>query len=180
MSIPEFPTFDLVDHDGRAVTEADYRGMYALIFFGFTHCEMVCPRALARLTKVLQLLDSAAERIQPLYITVDPARDTPEKMRHYLAKTAPNFTGLSGTPAQIELARRAFHVYVRHTVDPSVPGGYRTPHTAFTYLLGPDGRFITHFGDAISAEAVASQIKTIMDDRDMVRPDSHAADHQQA
>ncbi|MDZ7881899.1 MAG: SCO family protein [Mycobacterium sp.] len=149
MSVPGRPHFDLVDHDGRPVTIDSYAGQYLLVFFGFTNCAMVCPRALARLTGVLDRLGRGAELIRPLYITVDPERDTPAVMKEFLARTAPAFTGLTGTQERVDAAKEAFHVFARRKADPSAPDGYSMPHTAFTYAVDPRGAFAAHFGDAV-------------------------------
>ncbi|MBS1870279.1 MAG: SCO family protein [Actinobacteria bacterium] len=161
--VPRQPRFDLVDHDGRRVSEGDYRGSHVILFFGFTNCAMVCPRALARLTDVLDRLGPAADRIRPLYVTVDPERDTPAVMKEYLARTAPRFTGLTGTPEQIAAVRSAFRVFARRVEDPDAPDGYTMPHTAITYVLGPDGRFLTHVGDAVPAAEVAQRIRELLE-----------------
>jgi protein SCO1/2 len=131
--------FTLVDHFGTEVTEVDYRGEWMLVFFGFTHCKGVCPRALARISGVLGDLGPLAEKVRPLYITVDPERDTPEVMRVFLEPAYPLFTGLTGTTAQVEAAKKAFRVFARRKADPADPGGYEVPRTAITYLpVRPD------------------------------------------
>ena len=132
------------------------------MFFGFTNCGVVCPRALKRLTDVLAQLDSDADRIQPLYVTVDPERDTPEAMRTFLARMAPAFVGLTGSQEHIDAARSAFHVFAQRRPDPSAPDGYVMPHTAITYLAGPDGEFAAHFGDAVPAEQVCRDIRRLV------------------
>lgn len=164
MKIPGRPSFTLVDHHGIEVTETSYAGRYLLVFFGFTNCALVCPRALRRLTDVLAQLGADADRIQPLYATVDPERDTPEALKSFLARTAPAFTGLTGTQEQVDAARSAFHVYTQRRADPSAPDGYAMPHTAITYLVGPDGGFVAHFGDAVPAEEVCTRIRHILRD----------------
>lgn len=168
MKVPGRPSFTLTDHDGNDVTETSYPGRYLLAFFGFTHCASVCPRALARLTDVLGRLGADADRIQPLYVTVDPQRDTPEVMKSFLARTAPAFTGLTGTQDQIDAARSAFHVFTQRRSDPSAPDGYAMPHTAITYLVGPDGDFAAHFGDAVPAEEVCTRIRRTLREADQV------------
>ena len=168
MKVPGRPRFTLVDHDGNDVTEASYPGCYLLVFFGFTNCAMVCPRALRRLTDVLDQLGADADRIQPLYVTVDPARDTPEALKSFLARTAPAFTGLTGTQEQVDAARSAFHVFTQRRADPSAPGGYAMPHTAITYLVAPDGEFAAHFGDAMPAAEVSTRIRRILHDAEQV------------
>ena len=155
-------TFDLIDHDGRAVTEKAYRGSFAVIFFGFTHCKMVCPRALRRLSTVLDRLGPLADRVQPLYITVDPERDSPDVMREFLSSDYPRFTGLTGSAAQIENAKKSFRVFSTTVTDPDDPDSYQMPHSAFTYVLGPDGSYITHFTDAVDEDELVSRLSSLL------------------
>lgn len=155
-------TFDLVDHDGHEVNERTYSGKYAVIFFGFTHCKMVCPRALHRLSTVLDRLGPLAERLQPLYITVDPERDTPEVMKDFLSSDYPRFTGLTGTPAQIDRAKKSFRVFATTVSDPDDPHNYQMPHSAFTYVLGPDGAYLTHFTDAVDEDELVTRLSSIL------------------
>ncbi|MEV0068562.1 MULTISPECIES: SCO family protein [unclassified Amycolatopsis] len=152
-------TFSLVDHHGAAVTEQDYRGKWVTVFFGFTHCRMVCPRALGRLTTALDELGPPADKVQPLYITVDPERDSPEVMRAYLEGDHPRFTGLTGTPEQIERAKRAFRVFARRKDDPEDPDGYAVPHTAITYVLDPDGAYATHLTDGLDDKTFTERLR---------------------
>ncbi|CDO86171.1 hypothetical protein AWC29_29440 [Mycobacterium triplex] len=162
MKIPGRPSFTLIDHDGNEVTETSYPGRYLLVFFGFTNCAMVCPRALSRLTDVLARLGADADRIQPLYVSVDPQRDTPDALKRFLMRAAPAFIGLTGTQQQVDAARSAFHVFTERREDPSAPDGYVMPHTAITYLVGPDGEFVAHFGDAVAADEVCARIRHIL------------------
>ncbi len=155
-------TFSLVDHTGQPVTEATYRGKYVLIFFGFTHCKMVCPRALGRLSKVLDRLGSQIELVQPLYITVDPERDTPEVMGEFLSASYPRFTGLTGTQDQIDVAKKSFRVFSTTVADPEDPEGYQMPHSAFTFVLGPDGQYRTHFTDAVDEDDLVARLSAIL------------------
>jgi protein SCO1/2 len=161
------PSFALVDHDGNPVTEHHFRGKFVLVFFGFTHCAMVCPRALERLSAVLSDLGPDAERFTPLYISVDPDRDSPEVMKAFLQSRAPAFTGLTGTQEKVEDAKRAFRVFAQRRATPDAPDGYTVPHTAITYLLSPDGRFLTHFGDAVPAPTVVARLRSILNDADL-------------
>ncbi|QUQ66843.1 SCO family protein [Kutzneria sp. CA-103260] len=158
MSAPTTPTYSLVDHHGHAVTSASYQGSWQLVFFGFTHCRAVCPRALGRLSTVLAELRDLSDRIRPLYITVDPDRDTPPVMRDFL-RAYPAFTGLTGSPDAIDAAKREFRVFARRRDDPEDPDGYAVPHTAITYLLSPDGRYVTHFPDSMPAEELTAELR---------------------
>ena len=146
--------FELVDHDGRSVTDADFRGRFVLIFFGFTNCRLVCPRALERLSGALDDLGPMAELVVPLYISVDPARDTPQRMRDFLSAW-PRFTGLTGSIEQIEAVKTAFRVFARRREG---PGGYDVPHSAITHLLDSAGRHVDHWPDVLSAGEISDRL----------------------
>ena len=159
MTAPTMPTYSLVDHHGRPVTERSYQGRWQLVFFGFTHCKAVCPRALQRLSATLGDLAELADEVSPLYITVDPDRDTPEVMREFL-RAYPRFTGLTGSTEAIEEAKKTFRVFARRKEDPDDPDGYAMPHTAITYLIAPDGRYEAHFPDTMSQEELTTQLRS--------------------
>ena len=147
--------FDLIDHDGNHVTNERYAGNYVLVFFGFTHCKMVCPRALAKLSDVLDSLGERAERITALYVTVDPERDTAGVMKAFLTQNYPRFTGLTGSLEAIESAKKQFRVFAKKNPAPDDAEKYVVPHSAITYVLGQDGTFFTHFTDATEASDMA-------------------------
>ena len=151
-------SFCLIDHDNRVVSDETYLGHYALIFFGFTHCRVVCPRALARLSVVLESLGPLADRIRPIYVTIDPDRDTPDVMRSFL-QSYPRFTGLTGSREQIDRVKKAFRVFAQRVDDPAGNGEYAIPHTAIAYVLDPRGRFVSHFTAALSAEEIVVRLK---------------------
>ena len=150
--------FSLIDHDGNAVTEADFAGSFLLVYFGFTHCKVVCPRSLTKLSGALDALGDEAKTITALYVTVDPARDTPEVMRAYLSARYPRFTGLSGSQDAIDLAKKAFRVFAERKSDADAPGGYVVPHSAIAYLMAPDGRYLDHLTDSLEQNEVAARI----------------------
>jgi len=141
-------TFHLTDHNGRDVDAGSFRGSFVLVFFGFTHCRVVCPRALTRLSAALDALGEIPVRVAALYITVDPDRDSPQVMRNYL-RAYPSILGLTGSRAQIDDAKRNFRVFARRSSPSPDDGSYDVPHTAITYLLDPEGRPVAHFNDAI-------------------------------
>jgi protein SCO1/2 len=132
-----------------------------LVYFGFTHCKVVCPRSLTKLSGVLASLGDAASKIAALYITVDPARDTPAVMRAYLESNHPRFTGLSGSPEQIDLARKAFRVFAERKRDAEAPDGYVVPHSAIAYLMAPDGSYRDHFVDSLDQQEIAARIRAV-------------------
>ncbi len=150
--------FSLLDHHGKRVTERSWGERHLLVFFGFTHCAIVCPRELGKLRQVLALLAERASEVQVLYVTVDPLRDDPPTMRDYLAAIDTRFVGLTGTPVEIDHAMKAFRVFATRREDPSAPDGYVMPHTAFTFLMAPGRGYLTHFTDTASAEAIAERV----------------------
>jgi protein SCO1 len=154
--------FNLIDQDGQAVSRSTYGGKYVLMFFGFTHCRVVCPRALTRITAALDLLGDLANRIEPLYISVDPERDTPEVMKAFLAERFPRFTGLTGPRSQIDAVKSAYRVYAQKASAVDEPDGYVVPHTALTYMLDTGGRYLTHFADTIDASTLADRIRAAL------------------
>jgi protein SCO1/2 len=154
------PNFNLIDHDGHEVTEASYTGKWLLVYFGFTHCRVVCPRSLNRLTQVLESLpERLVEKLQPLYISVDPERDRPDVMKQFLEDGFQRFTGLTGSPEQVEAAKDAFKVFAQRKPDPDDPDGYAVPHTSFTYLIGPDGCYVTHWIESKSKDEIVPDLR---------------------
>lgn len=154
--------FDLVDHFGQAVNERSFGAKHLLVFFGFSHCAVVCPRELAKLATALQMLGPLAERIQALYVSVDPARDTPPVLQRYLAQytgQACGFLGLTGSQVQVEAAKKSFRVFAAPVGDAAAPGGYVVPHTALAYLMAPGGRYETHFAETLDAATVCARLR---------------------
>ena len=150
--------FTLVDGNGRRVTEADLRGKLALIFFGFTHCPDVCPTELQAVGQAMDLLGPQAEGVRPVFITVDPERDTPERMKDYVALFHPSITGLTGTPEQVAAAARAWRVYYNKVTPPGA-SEYLMDHSSFTYLMGRDGSLRSLFRPGVTPEEMASTIR---------------------
>lgn len=152
----------LVDHHGHPVSASTFGGRFALLFFGFTHCRVICPEALGRLSQTLHLLGDTAATLQPLYISVDPERDTPEVMRAFLEARYPRFIGLTGEREQIDAMKRAFKVYAERAADPDDSDGYAVPHSAFAYLVDPAGRYVRHFGSAEEPAAMAEKLRAAL------------------
>ena len=133
--------FSLTDHTGRAVTEADFAGRWQLVFFGFTHCPDICPTTLAYMASVLDLLGPQADRVAPLFITVDPGRDTVPVMAEYVSAFHPRLVGLTGTEDQVAEAAQAFRTWYERVEEGTAPDGYLMAHAGHIYLMDPDGRF---------------------------------------
>jgi protein SCO1/2 len=134
--------FTLVDQDGRTVTDAQFQGKWLLVYFGYTHCPDACPTALSDIAAALDELDPAKRgRVQTLFITVDPERDTPAVMRDYVgAFEGAHIVGLTGTPEQIRAAEAAYRVHAQRYEGKD--GDYAMSHTSAIHIMGPDGRFV--------------------------------------
>jgi len=133
--------FSLIDPAGRPVTDRNFRGKFMLIYFGYTHCPDVCPTTLAKVAAALQTLGPSADRIQPIFITVDPRRDSPEIMGSYATNFSPRILGLTGSPAQIAAVEKAYQVYASPESTPEQLDA-AIDHSSILYLMGPDGGFI--------------------------------------
>ncbi len=151
--------FTLTDMNARQVTQADYAGRFLLIYFGFTYCPDVCPTGLDRMGAALDTLAARdavmAARIQPLFITIDPARDTPDTMADYVKYFHPRLIGLSGTSAQIDAVKRAYRVYAAKIKNPDNPDNYTMDHSSFFYLMDGQNRFVKHFDHLIDPTRMA-------------------------
>ncbi len=135
--------FNLTDQDGRTRTEADLKGHPTLVFFGFTHCPDICPTTLFEVSEILRELGPDAGGARGLFVTVDPERDTPEKLKDYLSSFDTHLSGLTGSPEAIQQMLKAYRVYAKKV--PTDGGGYTMDHTALVYLLDKQGRFVAPF-----------------------------------
>jgi protein SCO1/2 len=149
--------FQLIDHNGREVTEQTFRGRWLLVFFGFTACPDVCPTALADMRQVLdQLGNAGGDRVQALFISVDGQRDRPEQLAAYTRAFDPRILGLTGSPAQIEAASRAYRVFSRRVEQGS---SYTIDHSAVLYLIDPQGRYTAHFPPRTRPTDIAAAVR---------------------
>ncbi|WP_245183221.1 MULTISPECIES: SCO family protein [unclassified Haematospirillum] len=156
--------FTLVDGQGKAVTDQDFRGRWMLVYFGYTYCPDVCPTGLQTISQALRLLPSAkAEKVQPLFISVDPQRDTPEAVGAYVQAFDPSMIGLTGTEEQVAAAAKAYRVYYRKAPESGrAADDYLVDHSAMTWLMGPDGRYVTWFAHGLSAEEMAAGLARLL------------------
>src|SRR5262245_35383694 len=150
--------FRLTDQHGATVTEQDFAGRYMLIYFGYTFCPDVCPLSLANMTQALDLLPpDQAEQVVPVFITVDPERDTVEQLAEYAPLFHPRLVALTGSPEAIKAAARAYRVYfAKAGKDGS--DDYLMDHSTFIFLMGPDGRYVRHFAHNAAPEEIAAAI----------------------
>ena len=152
--------FSLIDHTGQEVTQADYADRWQLVFFGFTNCPDVCPTTLAYMASVLDLLGKDADQVAPIFITVDPERDTVPVMAEYVSAFHPRLIGLTGTGAQVAEATRSFRTWYERTEDDSAPDGYFMAHGGYIYLMQPSGEFEAVYQEGGQPpEALAQEIR---------------------
>ena len=153
--------FELVDTRGRTVDQDVLKGKWSVVFFGFTHCPDVCPTTLFELGQVEPMLGPRAGDFQTVFISVDPGRDTPAQMAAYVANDAfpKRLVGLTGSPAQVDAAAKAYHVYYQKVGEGA---DYVVNHAAYSYLMNPNGGFVCVLPYELSPEQAAAKIKTAM------------------
>jgi protein SCO1/2 len=154
--------FSLTDHTGKAVTEKDYESQYKLIYFGFTFCPAICPTELQKITQALKLLPPEnASRLQPLFITLDPERDSVKVMQDYVKLFHPDLVGLTGTPEQIEAIKKNYRIFATKVQDENM-SDYTIDHSTFIYLVSPDNKVLSMYRMKDDAAYIAQDISTIL------------------
>ena len=154
-------TGNLIDQYGHEVPASRLNGHYLLVYFGYTSCPDICPTTLATLTRTLDLLGPQGGNVLPLFVTVDPARDSVAVIRSYVAHFDPRLIGLTGSPAAIAAARKAFDVIARPG-PPDEHGNYAFDHSLFIYFAGPDGKLLRTFHASQSAASIASEMRELL------------------
>jgi len=154
--------FTLTDNTGKRVTDQDFRGKYTLVFFGFTSCPDICPAGLQLIAGALEKLGTKAQRITPIFISVDPRRDTPEKLAAYVKNFDTRLVGLTGTPEEIAAVAKAYKVYYAKVPSKERPDDYTMDHTSIIYVTDPKGEFVTHFTPSTSVDDMAATLDKIV------------------
>ena len=149
--------FQLTDQSGTTVTDKSLQGRPSLIFFGFTHCPDVCPTSLFEISEVLRAMGKDADRVNAYFVSVDPERDSMEAMKDYLSSFDPHLKGLTGDPEAIAKMLTAYRVYAKKV--PLKDGDYTMDHTALTYLMDRDGKFVAPFNLNRTPEEAAADLK---------------------
>ncbi|MDE5440263.1 redoxin domain-containing protein [Bradyrhizobium sp. CSA207] len=149
--------FQLTDQNGKVVTDQNLKGKPTLIFFGYTHCPDVCPTSLFEISEVLRAMGKDADKVNAIFISVDPERDTQAAMKDYLSSFDPHLEGLSGDPTETAKVITSYRVYAKKV--PTKDGDYTMDHTALTYLMDRDGRFVSPFNLKRSPEEAAIELK---------------------
>lgn len=150
--------FSLVDETGRAVTQDSYAGKFKLVYFGFTFCPDVCPTQLEVVGRALDHLSASPDTLVPLFITLDPERDTVADMAAYTDNFHKDLVGLTGTQEQVKAAAKAYRVFFQKVEDPATTGGYTVDHSSIVFLMGPGNRYRRHFTHRDTAEQMAEKI----------------------
>lgn len=155
--------FSLINHNGKPMTNKDLLGRWVLLYFGFTHCPDICPEELEKMGNIVDTVKrtKSVSDLQPIFISIDPERDSPDAVKKYLSDFHPDLVGLTGNREQVEEASRAFRVYYADGPKDG-DGDYIVDHTVIMYLLDPKGRFCEYFGQNRSAGEVSSSIISLM------------------
>jgi protein SCO1/2 len=155
-------SFTLEDGNGKPVTDRDFRGKYMLVYFGYTFCPDVCPTTLNAVADAMDKLGPAAARVQPLFISVDPARDTPAVVKQYAAAFGPKIIGLTGTADEIAKVAKEYRVYyAEHRTGPG-PNDYSMDHSSVLYLMDPSGGFLAPMRTDQSGDEIAANLRKLM------------------
>ena len=160
--------FSLTSHEGKTLTNEDFKGKYMLIYFGYSFCPDVCPTDLQKMASALDLAKSRLDKIQPLFISIDPERDTPEQLKSYVSNFHPKLIGLTGSPDAIETLKKAYKVYAIKVDENGKPAKevkgsyYLMDHSPQTFLMGPDGKFIRYFRYSTNSETMAKALTSLI------------------
>lgn len=154
--------FSLTDGDGRTVTDQDFRGRWMVVYFGYTFCPDICPTTLTLISAALDKLSPAEQaKVVPLFITVDPARDTPAVVKSYAAAFRPDMVGLTGTPDQLAPVEKEFKVYAV-PVKGDDPANYTVDHSSVIYIVGPDGHTRALFAEGATVDKLAERLHDLL------------------
>ena len=152
--------FALIDQTGKPITDRDFRGRYLLVFFGFTHCPDICPTELQVMAAALEALSPQERKeIVPVFITLDPERDTPEVMAAYVKNFGQDFVGLTGSEESISAAAKAYRIAYSKFQQDKTTGDYTIDHSSLVYLIGKNGDYITHFAYGIPAAKITETLR---------------------
>ncbi len=154
--------FALTDHTGKRVTQKDFAGRHMLVFFGFTSCPDICPTALQTIAQAMDLLGPSAERVIPVFITIDPERDTVERVAAYVGQFHDRMIGLTGTARKIQAVAKTYRAYFEKVADESSSEDYAMDHTSIIYLMDGNGEYAAHFAFNTGGEEIARRTAEIV------------------
>jgi protein SCO1/2 len=156
--------FKLKTGRGDIVTDRDFRGKWLLVYFGYTHCPDICPTTLTEVVQTIDLLGATGAGVQPLFISIDPERDTPDVMDAYVKALDPRIIGMTGTPADIAAAAKGYRVHYAKVKSKDSEQDYQMEHSSFVYLIGPDGGYVTLFtpGAGQAPDKMAAKLRELI------------------
>jgi protein SCO1/2 len=150
--------FTLTDHTGRRVTEKDFLGKLSLVFFGYTYCPDVCPAELQVMSAAIDELGANMKKVTPIFVTIDPERDTVEQMNSYVSNFHEQLIGLTGTLQEIKAVTSAYKIFYKKVTDDPSNTEYVMDHSSIVYLMSPKGEYLTHFSYGTGVEKMAKGI----------------------
>lgn len=151
--------FELTDHVGMDRTQKDFAGRWMLVFFSFANCPDVCPTTLSEVAVVMEGLGKDAAKVQPLFISIDPERDTPESLSDFVPRFGAGIIGLTGTPDQIDRTAKNFHVFYEKTEPAATPDSYTMCHSSQLFLFGPEAGYVTSWRYGTPAEEILAYLR---------------------
>ncbi len=154
--------FELTDHTGMFRTQEDFAGRWMLVFFGFANCPDVCPTTLAEIAAVMEWLGQDADRVQPIFISIDPERDTPKVLAEFIPRFEAGIVGLTGTTEQIEQTAKGFYIFYEEIAEVSAPDGYTMGHSSQLFLFNPTGNYVKAWQYGTPAEQIFGELKEIV------------------
>ena len=152
--------FQLIDQNGKTFTDADLKGKWSLVYFGYTHCPDACPTALNDISIALSQLGPKRDAVRPVFITVDPERDTPESLKAYVTSFDAPILALTGTAEQVAKAAKGYRVY--YAKHPEAGGDYSMDHSSVIYVMDPQGRFTASFTHESAPEQISERLKKLI------------------
>lgn len=152
--------FELTDQNGNKFTEENLKGKYSLVYFGFTHCPMICPTALSSISLAIDKLGDKAKDIQPVFVTTDPERDTQERLKEFLANFNPSIVGLTGTEQDTDKAKEAYRVYAEKIVKKDDPN-YDMNHSSIIYIMDKKGKYQSHFTHETPVDDIVKKLSEL-------------------
>lgn len=154
--------FELIDHNGNKKTDRDFRGKFLMIYFGYRYCPDICPTALTTVTETLELLGPKANHIQPLFITVDPERDSIENLAEYVQHFHPSLIGLTGSEEQVNHAKKAYKVFAQKVDEGKGEKDYLIDHSSIIYIMDRQGNFVAHFNHVTPPEHIVQALRKVL------------------
>lgn len=151
--------FELLDHTGKRVTKSSYNNKLRLVFFGFTRCPIICPTTMSEVSRVMQMLESRSDQVQPLFISIDPENDTPDRVADYVSVFHASVIGLTGTPGQVKRAARAFNVSYGQVPADNIDGAEEIFHSSYLYLMDRKGEFLDVIGYGTRPEIILEKLE---------------------